>query len=130
MNELFVKEGKVEYYYDPSTHIFYKIHMGKITLEDIMSTWKHIIDENKIPDLNRGFIVDFINADLLVPARDFILIYAFYEEHPSIFRSRKIGLVMNKPNQVIFPLLIESEHPTFFPRAFSSTEAAVDWILN
>ena len=123
-------EDRVEYKYDQSTGIFYKYYYGKVTLQVLTSSWEHAIANNIIPEENlKGFIVDYKNATLKMDTNEASGIADFYNKHLNIFRNMKIALIMEKPDQVIFPILVESKGVNYFPRPFYSHEAALDWIL-
>lgn len=128
--KVIAKSEKAEYHYDHQNQIFYKIYFGPITLEDLVYSWEYVFRENLIPPGTRGFVLDYRNAELKMHAGQATGISEFYDKHLDIFRNRKIGLIMEKPDQVIFPMLVAAERPSYYPRAFSTLEAAEEWVLN
>ena len=125
--KLIARSNKAEYHYDHENQIFYKIYMDMITLEDIVRSWEYVFRENLIPPGTRGFVLD--NAELRMHPGESHGINEFYDRHLDVFRNRKIGLIMEKPDQVIFPMLVAAERPMYYPRAFCTKEAAEEWVL-
>ena len=127
-NQLFAKDGKVEYYYDSVTRIFYKSYFGNITFKDIVGSWEYAIRENLIPAETIGFILDYRGVGLNLEIKDAGSITGFYDQHLDIFANKKIALVMENPDQVISPILAQIKGTRYFPRAFASKGPAVVWV--
>ena len=122
-------DPKTEYKFDKSTGILYKYYHGIVTLDVIISSWEYAINSNIIPKKVRGFILDFRGTTLKLNIKETSDIAAFYNQHPDIFKNKKVALIMQEPEQVVFPIIIESENIEFSPRPFYTEEAAVKWIL-
>lgn len=122
-------DPKTEYKFDKSTGILYKYYHGIVTLDVIISSWEYAINSNIIPKKVRGFILDFRGTTLKLNIKETSDIADFYGQHPDIFKNKKVALIMQEPEQVVFPIIIESENIEFIPRPFYTEEAAIKWIL-
>ena len=129
MEDIIAVNDNVNVGYDPSIKIFFKWYSGEIILDDIFRSWDYIIDNNLIPSGVKGFVLDYTNVDLKIDASGAGDITDFYNNHPHIFEGKKIALIMNTPGQVIFPLLVASSNPQYYPKPFMTEEAAIRWIL-
>ncbi len=115
--------------FDPVTAIFYKYYSGEIALDDILNSWKILIEKDYIPKEVKGFILDYRKSALNMDASEANGIKEFYNRHLSVFKDKKIALIMLEPNQVIFPMLVAASNPKYYPKVFSTEEAAVSWVL-
>lgn len=122
-------EPKTEYKFNKPTGILYKYYHGNVTLKGIISSWQHAIDNNVIPSDVKGFILDYTDANLKMKISEASGISDFYHKNLNIFKNKKVALIMQHPDQVVFPLVLESEGVEFFPRPFFTEAAAVKWIL-
>ena len=119
----------LEYKFDESTGIMYKYYHGDVTLEVIISSWEYAIDNNVIPRKVKGFILDCRDANLKKKISETSGMSDFFNKHRDIFRNLKVAIITEKPDQVVIPMVIESEGVEFFPRPFFTEYAAVKWIL-
>ncbi|UCH15424.1 MAG: hypothetical protein JSV22_05515 [Bacteroidales bacterium] len=122
-------EPKTEYKFDKSTGILYKYYHGHVNLKVITSSWQYAFDNNIIPKNVKGFILDFRDATLKMNIKETSRIADFYGQHSNVFKNKKVGLIMQEPEQVVFPIAIELENIEFFPRPFYTETAAIKWIL-
>jgi hypothetical protein len=109
--------------------ILYKYYYGPITLEDIFSSWEHAFNNNIIPGDVKGFILDFRKSTFDFKADRFLDISNFYKEHIDVFRGTKIGLISVVPKDVVIPILFTTKDKGYTSAAFSTDQAATDWIL-
>ncbi len=124
-----IMDPKTEYKFDESTGILYKYYHGIVTLDVIISSWEYAINNSVIPREVRGFILDFRGTTLEMNVKETSDIADFYNQHPDFFKNKKVALIMQEPEQVVFPIIIESENIEFIPRPFYTEEAAIKWIL-
>lgn len=118
----------ITYDYDPGTGIFRKIHFGDIVFEDVINSWNEIIGENAIPDGTSRFILDYINATFLTDNNGTTQLVKFYKAYSHIFSGSKIALIMNKPDQVILPILVDQEVSGISFKPFCTYEGAIEWL--
>jgi hypothetical protein len=119
---------KVTFQFSPSLGIFFKHYYGSITLEDIRSSWEYIIHNHLIPAETKGFIVDYRNAIMNIPADQHPSIADYYKEHLEVFNNCKIGVLTENPQNVVISILVESKDEGYHSKPFSTMEAAVRWV--
>jgi len=119
------------YKYELNTdlNILFKYYYGPISLEDIFSSWEHAFENNIIPDDVVGFILDFRKSTFDFKADRFLDISNFYKKHIDVFKGTKIGLISVNPNDVVIPILFTTKDKGYTSSAFSTDQAAIDWIL-
>ncbi len=115
--------------FSQSLGIFFKHYYGKITLEDISTSWDHIIQNHLIPADTKGFIVDYRNAVMNIPADDYKGIADYYKQHLEVFHDFKIAILTENPKNVVISMLVESRDDGYHSKPFSTMEAAVRWVL-
>ncbi len=123
-------ENKFDYRFDRLTGIFFKVYHGKISFKDLKNSWEHAFKTHIIPNHITGFVLDYRDADMNMTPEESKDISSFYQDHIDVFRNKKVALVMVKPNQVIFPMLVGANAVGYVTRAFYTIEAAVDWVLH
>ena len=109
--------------------IFYKNYYGEISFEDLVASWEEVINQKLIPDNVKRFVINYKEATILFPPKHTKDIANFYNLHNDIFAQSKIAMVMETPNQVVFPQLIQEEDINFTVRTFYTSEAAVEWLM-
>ena len=120
--------SKVLPYYDSASGIFYKNYFGDILLENIISSWEEIIKQKLIPNHVNKFIINYKEAKILFSPDKAKEIANFYKNNDTIFAKSKIAMVMETPDQIVFPHLVELESVNFTVRAFYTLEAAKYWL--
>ena len=88
-----------------------------------------IIMKKIIPSDIKKFILDYRGANIMYGPEKSKDIAKFYAMHDKVFGKSKIALVMDKPEQVVFPMLVETEGVNFMLHPFFSIEAALEWVL-
>ena len=119
---------KVRYQYDPEHRIFYKFHFGSIELTDIIQTWEEIINKTYIPKNTKRFILDYRKASLAISPQSTKEIASVYLKHANIFSSSKVALIMDNPNDVVFPILANEDQSIVNFKPFSTIEGAIAWV--
>lgn len=119
---------EITYRYDSETQIFYKTYSGDVSFQDVMDSWNEIIGSNSIPDGTTLFLLDYLSATYLPAEHGVKELVKFYKAYNHIFVNCKMALLMDKPDQVIVPILVGDELPTTFFKPFCTQEAAVTWL--
>ena len=114
--------------YDAETGIFYKYYSGKVELDDIIHSWNEIIENDLIPEGTKRFLLDYSKANYASAPDTARQIAQFYTEHKDIFSGAQIALIMQRPDQVIFPVLVDAECPFMSVKPFYSFEGALYWL--
>ncbi|ELR70847.1 hypothetical protein C900_03282 [Fulvivirga imtechensis AK7] len=121
-------DKKVNCYYDQEKGIFYKKLSGDIYLGDLITSWESIIHAKLFPDHTKQFIIDYREARLRVDPDRVKDIANIYKERNHIFSKAKVALIMQKPEQVIMPILVNEEQCGVEFKPFYTEEAAVEWL--
>lgn len=121
---------KCRYHFDQSTGILFKVYFGDITLKDIVETWDQGIENNLIPADNKGFIVDYRKARILIGDDDRPGIAEYFKDHLDVFGGKKIAVVTEDYRDIIQPILVMELDEGYSSRPFSTIEAATGWILD
>ncbi len=122
-------EKKIEYKLDAPQGIFFKYYYGDIYFKDLELSWEDIIKKKLIPSTIKKFILDYRQANIRFDASKAATIARFYVTHDQIFSHSKIALIMEKPEQVVFPMLVEAEGENFAVKPFYTIEAALEWLI-
>ncbi|MBN2523895.1 MAG: hypothetical protein JXB24_11525 [Bacteroidales bacterium] len=120
---------KFKFEFDRSTGILFKYYYGKITIEDITSSWVYAFANNIIPKEVRGFILDYRNANFDFDIKEHIKIVEFYKKHLDVFGDLKIAIITEKPKDIIIPMMVETKDEGYYSKPFSTIEAAIAWVL-
>lgn len=121
--------NKFRYNFDENTGIFYKNYYGKITLDDIQSSWNRAIADKIIPSNTRGFILDYREASFEIDVRESHRIGEYYRQHLNVFGGKRIAIVTDTPKDIVIPILVESRDKGYSSHPFSTIEGAVQWVL-
>ncbi len=122
-------EKSIEYSFDESTGIFYKYYRGLINLDDIFSSWDHVIANQIIPANTKGIILDYSNASFDVYYKEYYKIAGYYKSHLEIFGGMRIAILTQSTNDVVIPTLVESLDEGYLSKPFYTLEAALRWVL-
>ena len=115
-------------HYDQEKGIFYKKLFGDVYLSDLIESWESIIQSKLFPDNTKRFIIDYQNAHLRVSPDRAKDIANIYKERNHIFFNAKVALIMQKPEQVIMPILVNDEQCGVEFKPFYTEEAALEWL--
>ncbi len=116
------------YEFDKKTKILYKYYFGDIDIEDIKSSWEYAFQKGLIPDHVEGFILDYREASIKYKLNGEEEISEFYKYHIEIFGTNKIAVIIEKPEDMLIPVLVEAGSDGYFLRPFTSMEGARAWI--
>lgn len=121
-------QSKTIYKYDNATQIFYKYYSGSVSIQDLRASWQEIIDNDGIPVNTKRFLLDYTKATYIVTARSAEDILEFYKSNKQIFRGAKIALIMQEPDQVVVPILVNESSSLATFKPFYTESAAVEWL--
>lgn len=121
-------EFDVRYYYDSDTGIFTKYYFGKIQINDVFNSWENLLKKKIIPEHVKKFIINYKEATITFKSEKVDDIAHFYKKHDNVFANSKIAMVMETPDQVVFPHLMEFRKINFQIKAFYTMEAAKKWL--
>lgn len=122
------QEGKFIFKFNKATGIFTKQHFGRVTVEDIVSSWEYAFENCLIPEGVTGFVVDFQKASLDMKIPDHLRVSGFYAKHLDILGGFKYAVLVSTPRDMVMPVLISTQDKGYITRPFSTLEAALDWL--
>jgi len=102
---------------------------GKADFSEIYNSWLDLIENNIFKPSLLGMINDFRGAELNVKVSDINRILQMLRENQHILGSIKIAVVADSSKTIVFPMIVEKTTKEFKVRAFSTFEAARDWVL-
>ena len=119
---------KFKYEYDETRGILFKYYYFDISLKDIEDSWYYAFENDIIPQGTRSFILDYRGAHLNMVPDETSKIAEFFKQHLEIFAGAKIAIIMEKPSQFIFPILVQMKDEGYISKPFSTMEAAIEWL--
>jgi len=122
-------ETKFSYEFDAQTGILFKYYYGPIDLQTIVNSWNYAISNRIIPTEINGFILDYRKGSLQIDLNKFSTIPDYYKAHPEIFENKKIAIIVDKPRDIVVPMLVREKDSGYESKPFSTLEAAMQWIL-
>lgn len=100
--------------------------VGKVSVNDILESWDHIIENDLINESTRGIINNLSGCDLCMDMDGFKILMAYLKKHEYLKRVR-LAVVCTDPKTIVFPSLGESKEPELNIKPFSTMDAAVNW---
>jgi hypothetical protein len=123
-------ENRFSFRYDPETGIFFKVHYGRTSIQEITASWLKAIRERLIPPEVRGFVLDYRQASFDLPDQAYLKVPEFYREHLEVFGGFRIAIITVNPEDVVYPYLIAERDEGYESKPFSTEEAAIAWVLS
>lgn len=105
-------------------------YTGVITIQDLENYWIEVIDKDIIDSKIRGFILDCRNTVMNIDVEKISMLSSLFKTHLDIFQEKRFAYVTESPSQIILPLLLQEDDHFYESRPFSTTEAAMAWVLN
>lgn len=122
-------DEKFSFQFSSSLGIFFKHYYGKISLEDINSSWEYIMENQFIPPDTKGFILDYRDAVIDIPPNKSTGIADFYKSHLEIFGGARIAILTDNPKNVVISYLVNSVDVGYQSKPFSTMHAATAWVM-
>jgi len=123
------KETRFTYEFDEQTGILFKNYFGPVSLKSLTSSWDDAISKQLIPANTKGFILDYRKGSLQIGLNEFTAIPEYYKSHPEIFENKKIAIIVDKPREIVVPMLVREQDSGYESKPFATVEAAKQWIL-
>lgn len=117
------------YKFDAQTGILFKYYQGPIDIQTITDSWDQAISEHIIPAKTRGFILDYSESSLQIGLNELSGIPDYYKAHPEVFENKRIAIIVDKPRDIVVPMLVREKDSGYESKPFSTLEAAMQWIL-
>jgi len=119
---------KPEIKYSDDLKIMYRTFAGEVNFTEVMESWKWLIRNDMIGNDLIGILNDFSKAELKMDRRTWKHLMFLFKEYSTIFTRIKLAVVMTLPENIILPILASREYPQFKNQAFSTLEAAHNWL--
>ena len=114
--------------YSDDLKILIRTFTGEVNFQEVMESWKWLIRNDMIGDDLIGILNDFTEANLKMDNENLEHLMLFFNEYSSIFKRIKLAVVMTLPANIILPILASRKYPQYKIQAFSTLDAARDWL--
>jgi hypothetical protein len=120
---------KIEYSENKELKILTRTFIGCVHMEDVINSWKYLIDNKIIAPSHIGVVSDFRKADIKLDrgVGEIYKLENFFKENINIFKNLRLTQIIITPI-IALPMLFEIEITDFKSKPFSTIEAAIDWI--
>jgi hypothetical protein len=105
-----------------------KIYYGEIYFRDVTESWDRIIEEGFIRPHTKGVLNDYRIGILRFTVNDVEKLMNYFTQK-GVFDKFRFALLMDTPDQVVFPTLAGTFKTGFRTAPFTTKEAAINWIL-
>jgi radical SAM superfamily enzyme len=102
--------------------------IGKVSIEDIINSWEYLNKNKLINDKIKGVINNLSCCELIFDMENFNDLLNYLNKHDYI-KKIKLAVISDSPKTIIFPFIGEEQERELKIKPFSTTEAAVNWIL-
>lgn len=130
MVEMRMVEMKVDLGLDQLGRILSIRYSGVITLQELRTIWMDVIDQKMVSSEIQGFILDYRNSVMDIKVEEISTLSEFFKNNLNIFQKKKFAYVTSSPGQIILPIILQEDDFFYESKPFSTTEAALEWVLN
>ncbi|MCY1718724.1 hypothetical protein OU798_00115 [Prolixibacteraceae bacterium Z1-6] len=116
--------------FNPRTGILFKYYYGPISVEAIRDSWTVAIKQQLLPENIRGFVLDYREAHFDFHIKEHIAIVEFYRGHPEIFGNKRVAIICENPEDIVYPILFQTHDNGYESMIFSTMEAAIAWVAD
>lgn len=114
--------------FDHKSGILIRTFKGIVTINDLLDSWKYIIEQELCSGDFKGVITDFRETDFQVEMIELRVLDAFFKENMESICHLSIAQIIDSP-KIAFPILLAKQYPHLRLKAFSTLKAAKEWIL-
>jgi len=101
---------------------------GKIGVDDIIDSWKFIVENRLLTDSIKGVINNLTSCELNMELPDFEKLISFLKKQEYLMGVR-LAVICTDPRMIIFPVLGEKIISEIKIKPFSTVDAGIEWIL-
>ena len=105
-----------------------KFH-NNVKVEDIIESWKYLIENDILSNKDKGVINDLCDACLNLTMETFEVLINYLKNN-SLLSKIKLAVICNSPDIIVFPMLGNMEHKELHIKPFTTYAAAAEWIIN
>lgn len=106
-----------------------RIFKGDVSVDEIINSWKTIIDQELITKQTKGVINDLTRCKLIMDLGE-LQKYADYLKSEPLLKQIKHAGVTEDPENIIFPTMLQYSERQIIIKAFSDMENAEKWIID
>lgn len=118
-------EVKYEIIKSGSSNILLREFYGKVKADDVIESFRYIFERYANDDLN-GIISDFSQSKFSMSLGDFQKVLKYIKQTPDIYNFQ-LAIVVNTPQQTIFPIIAKARFKKLDIKPFSTVDAALNW---
>lgn len=108
--------------------ILFRKFFGYVGIDEIIASWDSLVKSDLLQATTKGVITDLTECSLkMAPSSINYLIE--YMERKVVLHGLKIAVISDSPENIVFPILGESLGVKIKIKPFSTSDAAVKWIL-
>lgn len=100
---------------------------GDVTITELISSLKYMINNNLITQNQKGIISDFSEAMCLVEGKDLLLLKDLFLKYYDTLGSLRFAQIITTP-QIAQTMLFKIENSDVKTQSFSTMQAARNWI--
>lgn len=102
--------------------------VGNVGADDIIDSWKYLIENKLIDKSTKGVINNLTGCDLFLDLNNFKTVLSFLKKQKKL-HGLKLAVICDTPKKTVFPILGGLDQNNFEIKPFSTAEAAVSWIM-
>jgi len=115
--------------YDSHTEsILIRNFVGKVTYQDIIDSWEYLHKNKLITKKIKGVINNFYDCELQMDLESFKNVLSYIKKQ-DFLKTIKIAVVSDSPKIIVFPFLANENQGDLKIKPFSTSEAAINWVL-
>lgn len=120
---------KIDLRYINDDKILVREIRGKVTFNDIFSSWQALIKDGWFAPSLIGVINDFREMELDAKVSDVNEILKLIDKNFDTFKGIKIAVIVDSYKNIVFPMMVEKLSKKVKIKPFSTFDAARDWVL-
>ncbi|MFC2090224.1 hypothetical protein ACFLT1_05560 [Bacteroidota bacterium] len=101
---------------------------GTIEVENIIDSWKYLLESELLTSKVMGVINDISGCELVMNMASFQVLIDYLKQQP-IFRNLKLAVICTDPKTIVFPMIGERQEKDLGIKPFTTLEAAERWIF-
>lgn len=102
---------------------------GLVGVEEIISSWDHLIENKLITPSIKGVINRITDCELKMDINNFKTLIDYLKNN-DILKKLKLAVICKDPKKIIFPMLGQWEERKLQIKPFTTESAAVNWIMS
>lgn len=122
--------AQISFIKDEENKIIERKIVGEINSQEVLDTFQTIVDMVEDGFEAIGIINDLTEGKLNVSLNEIPKIASFLKKNAHVFSKVRMAACVNSPSNITIPLLVARQAIKINIKAFSTVEAARQWILS